>query len=204
MSDGEDDQAATTETETEAARRRPFGPGAAQKKGGDKVIRDRMIRVSTLWQPWATLVARGHKTIETRTSGRLWKNMVGRTLAIHAGLSRDDDAWRGILQWENRYGLLVKDCMHLWPRGAILAVCRVGDVWRCSGADPKWADEPMGYREASHNALIDARQRYCIELADVHEFDEPIPIRGHQGIWHWEIPPVRAAEVVAAGLHVGL
>jgi hypothetical protein len=166
--------------------------------------RDRMIRAVTLWQPWATLVAKGQKTIETRTSGRLWKNMAGRTLAIHAGLSRDDNAWEDVLEWDEGLAQTVKNDARSWPRGAILAVCRVAGVWLCSGNDLGGADEPMGYTRASGRALIDARQRYCIELADVHEFDEPIPIRGHQGIWHWEIPPVRAAEVEASKLHIGL
>ena len=56
--------------------------------------RDTEFRALTLIQPWATLIAQGRKTIETRT----WQTTYRGWLAIHAGKSTDlvDDASKHI------------------------------------------------------------------------------------------------------------
>lgn len=42
------------------------------------------MKVITLWQPWASLVAYGIKTIETRSRRSPWSCVAGETIAIHA------------------------------------------------------------------------------------------------------------------------
>jgi predicted transcriptional regulator len=50
-----------------------------------KLSGDNDMKVITLWQPWASFIALGWKTIETRTHDR-FKNLVCERIAIHAGL----------------------------------------------------------------------------------------------------------------------
>lgn len=42
------------------------------------------MRAITLWQPWASLIAEGAKTIETRPFPHPWRSAVGERVAIHA------------------------------------------------------------------------------------------------------------------------
>ena len=50
------------------------------------------VKALTIRQPWATLIALGVKTIETR-SWRAPQALIGQTLAIHAGKHRPKDVW---------------------------------------------------------------------------------------------------------------
>ena len=43
------------------------------------------VRAISLWQPWATLIANGHKRYETRA----WRTAYRGPLLIHAGLGAD-------------------------------------------------------------------------------------------------------------------
>lgn len=47
------------------------------------------MKVITLWQPWATWVVLGWKTIETRLHPR-FASLAGQVIGIHAGLKFDD------------------------------------------------------------------------------------------------------------------
>lgn len=50
------------------------------------------MKALTIRQPWATLIALGVKTIETR-SWRAPQALIGQTIAIHAGKHRPKDVW---------------------------------------------------------------------------------------------------------------
>ena len=50
----------------------------------DLSICKRVYPVLTLYQPWATFIADGLKTIETRTHNR-FTSLYGKTILIHAG-----------------------------------------------------------------------------------------------------------------------
>ena len=52
----------------------------------------KMIPCISLWQPWASWIALGWKTIETRTHMR-FASLVGRRIGIHASM-RWDNSWR--------------------------------------------------------------------------------------------------------------
>src|SRR5258708_5270609 len=59
---------------------------------------DRVVKALTLWQPWASLIAVGAKTIETRS----WSTSYRGPLAIHAAKRKPDtelleDGWAGEL-----------------------------------------------------------------------------------------------------------
>lgn len=91
------------------------------------------MKFLTIRQPWASLVAVGAKTIETRPFSTQYRG----PLAIHAGKVRPVDgltlgAWSvaGFDDWLCRWhpGSLALQERHAMPLGAVVAVCDLVDV----------------------------------------------------------------------------
>ena len=96
------------------------------------------MRALTLHQPWASLIANGVKTIETRS----WSTNYRGPLAIHAGMKRpasgvDTHCASDVGDWHiTRKGLDdFAMCTHTHyghdiplPLGAVVATCRLADV----------------------------------------------------------------------------
>lgn len=128
------------------------------------------MKAITLHQPWASLIAEGYKTIETRTHDG-FKGLVGRRIAIHAGMRVDQDAEDLLL----RSGSMVPP--KPWPRGVI--VC-TAFVWSA-----RWIkDIDVPDSEVKHLYA----GRFGLSLREVRKVDPPVPARGMQGIWNW-MPP---------------
>lgn len=126
----------------------------------------------TLYQPWATWIMRGWKTIETRTHNR-FECLKGKTILIHAGLTTDASASN------NEY--LTKDQIMFNPEemvnGFVLGSAYVWDFSRLNGIID------------SRNSLIDciSTTRYGLHLEHIKKFDHPIPVRGEMGIWYFDM-----------------
>lgn len=136
----------------------------------------------TLWQPWATIVAAGHKLIENRR----WappSTLIGQRFAIHAGQVYDREA----VQWindrllagrpgEEDYVCPVKPVA---PAGAVVGVATLeGFTYSAADLRPelaKWFIGPVGWI-----------------LRDVVSID-PVPCRGAQKLW--TMPEAIAREV---------
>lgn len=138
------------------------------------------MKVISLWQPWATLVALGLKRNETRS----WATDYRGPLAIHAAKLRDRDSrdfYTEVLLYDQRFAdVLRKHGYYTFdglPFGAvvcttILAGCRpaeqctdLSDMERLVG----------GY----------APGRFAWTLANVERI-EPVPVVGRQGFFWWE------------------
>jgi hypothetical protein len=154
------------------------------------------MKVLTLTQPWATLVAIGAKHIETRR----WSTSYRGPLAIHAAkglgpvggkqgllsLCRSDP-FRSVLL---AAGILGTPAL---PLGAIVAVCELrgcriigqelnGDA--TIAADDMFSWTPiLGNERAFGNY---APGRYAWLLASVRALPEPIPAKGALGLWNYE------------------
>jgi hypothetical protein len=96
------------------------------------------VKALSLWQPWASLVALGVKTIETRS----WSTSYRGPLAIHASkriarLHEADEAWRAMprgtyeatrsTENPSRFPPSGQICDPL-PLGAVVATCTLVDV----------------------------------------------------------------------------
>lgn len=126
------------------------------------------MRALTLTQPWATLVALGHKRVETRS----WATYRHRyqDVAIHAavgGFARDVA--------ERERELLKREPEQI-PLGAIVAIARIGKICRTqdvvqmlSGQETRLGDYTWG--------------RWAWQLDDIRALPEPIPCRGALGLW---------------------
>lgn len=126
--------------------------------------------VITLYQPWATWIMRGWKTIETRTHNR-FGCLIGKTILIHAGLKTDDTAIN------NPY-LTLQQLKHK-PEDVING-CILGSVFVKSFG--KLNDKH------SKDALIDCgnTERFGLYLKDVQPI-VPIIVSGGMGIWYFDL-----------------
>lgn len=129
-----------------------------------------ILPVITLYQPWATWIMRGWKTIETRTHNR-FKSLDKKTILIHAGMNTDSAAIN------NPY--LTKEQLLHEPDEMVNGFI-LGSAYSLylGCLDP----------DDSVNALIECETlRYGLLLENVEKFKEPIPVKGEMGIWYFDL-----------------
>lgn len=155
-----------------------------------------MLKAVTLYQPWASAAALGFKWIETRS----WRTSYRGKLGIHAGLTT---AAVGAPVWDAAADHVVMGGGSFYPlgfpNGVLLATCELLDcvpivgedrgvgrvvqnddglhLWpeKCVVDDPDISDqEPWGDFTPGRWAWL---------LGDVELLEEPVPMRGRQGLW---------------------
>lgn len=112
------------------------------------------MKILTVCQPYAELIARGEKPIENRT----WFTFYRGPIVIHAGASKT---------WCSHDDLIEYDAMAF---GAVVAVARLIDVVRVD----KLPAELSGNEHANGP--------WCWILTDVQRLKEPIAHKGAQGL----------------------
>jgi hypothetical protein len=166
------------------------------------------IPAITLWQPWASLVACGAKLYETRS----WATQYKGRIAIHAAARNPVEATRlfpglqmavirkalkdgGLLDYDSDFDAL--------PFGCVVATVNLVNCWHI--VSNPWTVTNLAKRYAvfcgptyPERIIYPSGQellfgdwtpgRYAWELADIKVLPEPIPARGHQGLWKWEVP----------------
>ncbi len=129
------------------------------------------MKALTIKQPWAALIAAGYKTMEVRS----WKTDYRGPIAIHAGMSFDENALPVILDHATRHGVMD---MHLplcsVDVGAVVAVAELATVKALYG---------HGYHKAALcDYDIDGGQ-YGWVLNCVRPLVRPVVCRGAQRLW---------------------
>lgn len=168
------------------------------------------MKVLSLWQPWATLIAAGSKHIETRS----WSTNYRGRLAIHAAkkstrqldeLCIEPGPIRDALE---RTGHLVAsaDQMKLTlPVGVVVATCYLADVFpvdageqyfRIGGGALAKVTLPPPEPERSFGDYTAGR--YAWLLIEVRSLPTPIPCRGAQGLF--DLPDEVLRAVKAGGI----
>ena len=125
------------------------------------------MKVITLKQPWASLVAYGYKKYEFRS----WKIKYRGDIIIHAGLGVDKEAMEK-----------VKSLGLDYPSKKLLAIVHVDD---CISLD-----EATSKKINSENPLVygnKIRDGYAWKLSNVRLLDIPDTISGKQGFWNYEL-----------------
>lgn len=123
----------------------------------------------TLWQPWASWIAEGWKTIETRTHPKFAK-LVGQRILIHAGQRWDNQALELSRNWMDDYQrAMTREFVSV--RGVILASA--------------WVDSHVRLTpEHAERALLECEsERYGLLLSDIRKIEPPVKAKGSQGIW---------------------
>lgn len=125
------------------------------------------MKVLTLKQPWATLVAEGIKKYEFRT----WKtNYRGRVL-IHAGAGIDKKELARF-----------KDLNLEYPSKKIIAEVEIKD---CLELDDKLNDEIIQENNIAYGSK--KRTGYAWELGNVKKIDVDKEINGKLGLWNIDL-----------------
>lgn len=142
------------------------------------------MKAISLWNPWATLIALGAKTIETRS----WSTSYRGEIAIHVAACYSQQL-RAIAAGEPFYTALRPGGVYIDPAGVlgmVIATCRLVDCLpiHASGIGGGiWLDKLPKEPERSFGDYRPGRFAWI--LADVKRLAEPVPARGRQRMWNW-------------------
>lgn len=163
------------------------------------------LRVLTVSQPWASLIALGAKRVETRSWGTAYRG----TVAIHAakGFPADmrRDEVRTLAAMEPFRSALVAGgarCFDDLPRGAIVATATLTDIGQVPLAAGRWPERLRDRVTIDELAFGDLEPgRFGWLLDDVQQLATPVPARGALGLWRAPTDVAAAvAEVVRRGV----
>jgi hypothetical protein len=135
-------------------------------------------------QPWATLVALGENTIETRS----WSTRYRGALAIHAARAFPAEA-RALCEEEPYRSVLARGdhaSPDALPRGAVIALAQLDDVIAFTRASQRET------RARSARGLLPRHEadfgdfsagRFGFVLSHVQRLSAPVPAKGMLGLW---------------------
>lgn len=132
-----------------------------------------LIKILSLWQPWATFMALGYKLNETRS----WPTSYRGWLAIHAAKNttaiKDADE---ILE-DSGFDMSERTTVGgtTWPLGEIIAVVRLVDCVKTEDIREKITQRERGMGNYSD-------ERFAWVTTDLHKIRPGIPFRGLQGL----------------------
>ena len=128
------------------------------------------MKVLTIKQPWATLIAEGLKEYEFRT----WKTKYRGEFLIHAGKSIDKRAMEKFEQYQLEY-----------PTGCIIAKATLTDCIKIDDDVRKILQEknPLVYSHAINDIYWDG---YGFKLENVEKI-EPISMNGKLSFWELNV-----------------
>ena len=171
-----------------------------------------LMKALTVMQPWASLAAIEAKGYETRG----WATKYRGPLAIHAGQAllefRSVSDRKFIAATEKALGITflrkftdkyppryIIPCSTL-PRGAVIATADLVECWEIlelgqiiGEKRAVWIRDSDGFGKTK---MIDLKEilfgdwtpgRFAWELANVKALPMPVPCRGRQGLWNWEV-----------------
>lgn len=131
------------------------------------------MRAITLWQPWASLVARGLKTVETRS----WPTIHRGYLAITASKSGKMEMLDALLAQTGlppRVNDLVKG--ERWPCGVVVAVVHMIACIRTEEYRPKIDAIEAAFGDYSPG-------RWAWVFGAITALDRPVPCSGFRMLW---------------------
>lgn len=128
----------------------------------------------SMTQPWATLVARRAKRIETRSWGTTYRGLI----AIHASKAFPRDCQT--LCYEDPFYAVLGTGPGLLPRGAIIAVARLVN---CVPTERILLD-PLVPAHAVEREFGDySVGRWAWVIQGVRQLPEPVTCKGALGLW---------------------
>ena len=166
------------------------------------------MKALTLHQPYASLIAYGIKTIETRS----WKppdDLIGERFAIHAGktMDMDEELWEQIAAIEDEAirEMLQPDRL---PQGEVVAIATLNNA--CRVIRDAYDDEELVTVELMRAAYATDMEtgerkivtkgelkidpwgnfdlgRWLWKLGDIERIEYPVPATGRLGLWEFAI-----------------
>ncbi len=134
------------------------------------------IKAITIIQPWASLIAIGAKSLETRS----WSARHNGPIAIHAGVNR---GFIDLCGTEPFLSVLDRHALHPGnlPFGCVVAIARLAQNDPVEGIRDRLSDQERAFGD-----YRDGRYGWLLEC--VKPLKTPIPATGQQGLWDWEAP----------------
>lgn len=136
------------------------------------------MKILSLWQPWATLIALGEKTIETRSWGTSYRGPI----AIHAAAKwagaatmAHGEPFRSVLRAHGIHG------PEQLPLGAIVCVTKLVDCIPTDGLEALQAILRGGTYEKQFGDYTPGRRAWILARPAIR-LDPPIPYKGTQGL----------------------
>lgn len=129
-----------------------------------------IIKALSVWQPWASLIADGHKRFETRS----WSTKYRGPLLICAALRIPKPAeYEHLMMWVDGKPL---------PLGVALCVVDLIEVYNCE-------EEDTDYLSLTELAMGDFRPgRFAWRLENVRKLANPYEVRGKQRLFNVDLP----------------
>ena len=134
------------------------------------------MQAITLYQPWASLIACGAKTTETR-SWRPPSKLIGQEIAIHAAKQPMKNLESTLAQAAARK--LGGTWPNNLPSGAIVATAKLVSAEQIKRLN----DIPKGDEKLFGDYSLG---RWMWQLSDIRPLKQPIATRGRQGFWIWQ------------------
>ena len=127
------------------------------------------MKVITIKQPWASLIAKGYKEYEFRT----WKTKYRGDILIHAGKEIDKEALKRFEKYNLEY-----------PQGCIIAIAKITD---CIPVDEKFLSIMISKNKDVYKGMKNylGKNGYGFKLEDVEEII-PIKINGKLSLWEYD------------------
>ncbi len=137
------------------------------------------IPAVSLTQPWATMVALGYKTYETRT----WTPKYRGLLAIHAAKGFDAEAIAVCRRDPFRRLLIASGYTTpgAIPLGCVLAIVNLVDIVPTELVSPT-----LPLLEQALGDYTPGRQAW--HFSNLAQLKEPVTAKGALNLWHWDAP----------------
>jgi len=176
------------------------------------------MKAITLWQPWASLIAHGAKKYETRS----WATKYRGPIAIHAALK---DPCKlplfGKEDFEEAVRKAIGNVSSSWatlPLGAVVATAELVECWDIVyhpgtnidvaknievGAElnvPKHHPRFGDYVVPTEQEFLFGDWtpgRFAWELQNIQLLPAPIFVKGHQGLWNFDLEKEAARDAAA-------
>lgn len=144
------------------------------------------MKALTVWQPWAQLLAKGYKHIETRS----WKTNYRGEILIHAAQKSFHECWFRYVDDDvktliSRYMELPEtfNCEKYFPRGCIVGKANLVE---CRRMDDIWIHKLKNYLPEEYAFGDYKAGRYAWILENQASFETPIVTSGRQGLWNYD------------------
>lgn len=129
------------------------------------------MKVISIKQPYASLIAEGYKEYEFRT----WKTKYRGPILIHASLNEDKAAIE-------KY----KDLNLKYPKGCILAKATLNDCIEINEEFRKMIKQKNKYPYIYNHVLNHDKNKYAFQMTNIEKM-ENIETKGQLGIWNYEL-----------------
>lgn len=153
------------------------------------------MKAITIWQPWASLLVSGRKRYETRS----WATTYHGPIAIHAAkrpvrrtidalvADSDGNGWSTLEELDSLF--IRPGALDQLPTGAVVGTAI---LTRCNLI----TEDFLAKLTPMERALGDfSLGRYAWEFHAMVPVDPPIPVKGAQGLWNWDVPTITQKEV---------